>query len=141
MSDQGDLLSWVPPPGAHARFDGADYSPAEDDARLTGQLARIKSLMSDGAWRTLAEIESVTGDPAASISAQLRHLRKPRFGLHIVERRTRGERAHGLYEYRVLPPGSDPLPRKRSAASQVIAELRAENARLRELLKQNGVAP
>ncbi|KKL56177.1 hypothetical protein LCGC14_2247980, partial [marine sediment metagenome] len=36
---------------------------------------------------TLCEIEDLTGDPPASISAQLRHLRKERFGAHTVERR------------------------------------------------------
>lgn len=83
------------------RFDGADYVPERDDPRLTSQLGRIKSLMLDGEWRTLATIESITGDPPASISAQLRHLRKPRFGAYNVERRHLGG---GLYEYRVLEP-------------------------------------
>lgn len=83
------------------RFDGADYSPEHDDTRLTGQLLRVKSCMADGAWRTLAEIETVTGDPQASISAQLRHLRKARFGSYKVDKRPRGERCHGLFEYRL----------------------------------------
>jgi len=84
-------------------FDGPAYDPSRDHARLTSQMQRIKTLMADQAWRTLAEIESVTGDPPASISAQLRHLRKKRFGSYVVERRQRGTTA-GLYEYRVLPP-------------------------------------
>ena len=83
------------------RFDGTVYDPAQDDARLTRQLGRVWSCMASGHWRTLAEIEAATGDPAASISAQLRHLRKPRFGGYTVERRARGDRAHGLFEYRV----------------------------------------
>lgn len=58
------------------RFDGSDYRPALDDARLAGQILRIFELMKDGAWRTLGEIAAATGDPQASISAQLRHLRK-----------------------------------------------------------------
>lgn len=56
--------------------------------------------MADGQWRTLAEISAVTGDPPASVSAQLRHLRKPRFGAHLVSKRHLGQ---GLYVYRVLP--------------------------------------
>jgi hypothetical protein len=55
-------------------------------------------------WRTLEEIRALTGEPAASISAQLRHLRKPRFGSYRVEKRNRGSESHGLFEYRVLPP-------------------------------------
>ncbi len=83
------------------RFAGDTYDPKHDDARLSGQLARVFELMRDGIWRTLGEIEAATGDPQASISAQLRHLRKKRFGGHDVEKRQRGERERGLYEYRV----------------------------------------
>jgi hypothetical protein len=83
------------------RFNGPNYSKEHDQARLTGQLQRVYGLMKDGRWRTLDEIESTTGDPASSISAQLRHLRKARFGGHLVEKRIRGDRSRGLWEYRV----------------------------------------
>jgi hypothetical protein len=53
----------------------------------------------DGRWYTLKDIAVRTGDPEPSISAQLRHLRKPRFGGYIVEREYI---ANGLYQYRVL---------------------------------------
>lgn len=86
------------------RFNGSDYDPEEDDERLSQQHIRIRSLMLDGAWRTLAEIAQATGDPPASVSAQLRHLRKKRFGAFTVDKRARGERKSGLFEYRVLPP-------------------------------------
>ncbi len=78
------------------RFDGADYVPARDDARLTGQLLRIWNVMKDGHHWKLSEIATLTGDPEASISAQLRHLRKPRFGAHTIRLRFLG---NGLYEY------------------------------------------
>lgn len=91
------------PPG----FNGPYYDPKEDDERLTRQHDRIKRVMIDGAWRTLAEIEKLTGDPPASISAQLRHLRKKRFGSWNVEVRTKGSREDGLYEYRLLPPAGE----------------------------------
>lgn len=84
-------------------FDGPAYSPEHDQARLTGQILRVFEAMKDARWRTLDEIVSLTGDPHASVSAQLRHLRKPRFGAHTVERRHRGDKARGLYEYRVVP--------------------------------------
>lgn len=80
------------------RFDGADYVPPRDDPRLTSQHQRLRALMQDGEWRTLNEIARQTGDPEASMSAQLRHLRKKRFGGHQVERRHEGG---GLYKYRV----------------------------------------
>lgn len=89
---------------ARARFDGPEYVERFDHARLTGQLLRIYALMRDGHWRTLNEIAQATGDPQASASAQLRHLRKPRFGEHVVEKRPRGDRSSGLWEYRLAPP-------------------------------------
>lgn len=81
-----------------ARFNGSDYVHERDAARLTGQLERVKELMKDGQWRSLPAIAKATGDPEASISAQLRHLRKDRFGGHFVDKRYQG---HGLYEYRL----------------------------------------
>lgn len=84
------------------RFNGDAYDPEKDLVRLTGQILRIFESMKDGRWRTLSEIEAATGDPQASISAQLRHLRKDRFGSHTVDRRHRGEREHGLFEYRLV---------------------------------------
>lgn len=80
------------------RFNGSDYVPARDDVRLTNQLQRVVNCMRDGAWRTLKDIEASTGDPAASISAQLRHLRKERFGSHVVNKNHLG---HGLWEYQL----------------------------------------
>lgn len=85
----------------HARFNGSDYVPKFDDERLTGQIRRVYETMRDGKWRTLSEIESITGDPQASISAQLRHLRKKRFGAFEIDKRNRGERSHCIFEYRL----------------------------------------
>ena len=84
------------------RFNGSDYVPEFDDSRLTGQIRRVYELMIDGKFRTLGEIEYITRDPQASISAQLRHLRKERFGSHIVNKRPRGDRENGLFEYQLL---------------------------------------
>lgn len=82
-------------------FDGSDYKPELDQKRLTGQLQKLFSLMKDGTFRTLSEIERFTGIPQASASAQLRNLRKPRFGAFTVTKRRRGEGSAGLYEYQV----------------------------------------
>lgn len=86
---------------AEPHFNGPEYQPELDFVRLTGQIERIRNIMMDGKWRTLSDIECLTGDPAASISAQLRHLRKPRFGGYVVDKRRRGNRRAGLFEYRV----------------------------------------
>lgn len=82
------------------RFDGSDYDPMRDDLRLTGQLLRIWHVVCDGAWYTLNQIAERTGDPPASISAQLRHLRKKRFGEHTLEKEYI---QNGLFRYRVIP--------------------------------------
>jgi hypothetical protein len=84
------------------RFDGPDYIPQLDQKRLSKQHEVIRDLMGDGKWRTLSEIEQITGYPSPSVSAQLRHLRKPRFGSFIVEKRRKGKETTGLYEYRLL---------------------------------------
>ena len=81
------------------RFDGADYTPERDNQRLGKQLDRVVWAMQDEMWHTLAAVARMTGDPEASVSAQLRHLRKPRFGGHTVERRYV---ANGLYEYKLI---------------------------------------
>lgn len=81
------------------KFDGSDYVAPRDDKRLTAQMQRIFNLMSDGQYRTLGQIASTTGDPEASISAQLRHFRKARFGSHTLNKKYLG---NGLYSYQLL---------------------------------------
>jgi hypothetical protein len=97
-------MSDLPDVTLGGKFNGPVYDAAHDHARLTGQLKRVYDCMADQAWRTLDEIHKVTGDPAASISAQLRHLRKARFGGFVVDKRPRGDRDRGLWEYRLAPP-------------------------------------
>jgi hypothetical protein len=58
--------------------------------------------MKDGKWRSLQEIEIETNDGQASISAQLRHLRKDKFGSHTVSKQRRGAEKSGLFEYQLI---------------------------------------
>lgn len=84
-------------------FDGSDYDEKLDKNRLTGQILRIYDTIKDQKWRTLAEIEGSTGDPQASVSAQLRNLRKSRFGGHVIEkRRVSSINGTGTWQYRLL---------------------------------------
>jgi hypothetical protein len=86
-----------------------------DDDDLT-QLGMIRDLMLEaaarGAWLTLPEIARSTAYGEASISAQLRHLRKVRHGRYRVEKRQRrlNESEPGtatwLWEYQVSPPNA-----------------------------------
>jgi len=59
-------------------------------------------------WLTLEELTKLTHYPPASISAQLRHLRKPQFGAFVVEKRPRkmardlrGEDFGAIWEYQL----------------------------------------
>ncbi len=94
-------------PHQRRRYDGPEYLPGADNVRLDSQIGRIWRAMRAGAWLTLDEIHQITGDPHASISAQLRHLRKPRFGAYIIDKRARGDRSHGLFEYRLALPSAE----------------------------------
>lgn len=85
---------------AATRIHGSDYVPALDRARLVGQLAEIHALIEDRQWRTLGEIRAATGYGEASISAQLRNLRKAPHSMTI-EKRRRGEAKNGCWEYRL----------------------------------------
>jgi hypothetical protein len=80
-------------------FNGSDYDDDRDRERLAGQIQRVFNFMADGEWHSLAEVSSATGDPPASVSAQLRHLRKERFGSYTVEKDYQGD---GLYFYRLV---------------------------------------
>ena len=82
-------------------FDGADYIPALDKSRLTAQIRRVFDAAVGEDWHTLGDLERITGDPQASISAQLRSLRKARFGGWTVNRRR--IRETGTWEYQVVP--------------------------------------
>ncbi len=59
-------------------------------------------------WLTLDELAKLTHYPPASISAQLRHLRKPQYGAFVVEKRPRkqapalrGEDFGTVWEYQL----------------------------------------
>ena len=83
-------------------FDGSNYIRDLDKVRLAGQMKSIFYLMRDCEWRTLNEIAWITGFGEASISAQLRNLRKAKFGGHIVIKRRRGYKEKGLWEYSLM---------------------------------------
>jgi len=93
-----DLNLFTQPP----LIQGLDYDPELDEKRLTGQMLKVFSYMRNGSWRTLFEIADAIQEPEASISAQLRHLKKDRNGSHTIEKRRRGEPKRGLWEYKLI---------------------------------------
>lgn len=86
---------------------GPTFDRHLDKERLNAQQLRVLTVMLDGNWRTLGEIQAAirarsgSKDPEASISARLRDLRKVRL---IVNRRRRGDPRAGLFEYQVQVP-------------------------------------
>jgi len=90
-----------------APFNGPVYVPEFDHDRLKGQIRRIYSYMCRNVgWHqfaTLDEISKATDAPPASVSAQLRHLKKAKFGSHTLHKRPRGDRKSGLWEYAIHP--------------------------------------
>ena len=91
----------------HKTTFGDSYKSKIDGQRIKQQHESIKKLMLDGVWRTLYEVENLTSFPQASISAQLRHLRKQKFGAYIVQKRRRKNK--GLWEYKVMVEGFEQL--------------------------------
>ena len=77
---------------------GPAYVPERDERRLNAQLGAIWDYIRDQHWFTLAEVEGELGYPQASSSAQIRHLRKPKFGGHRIIKRYIDS---GLWEYQL----------------------------------------
>jgi hypothetical protein len=65
------------------------------------QMWDASQIVSDAGWMTLREIADLTNYGEASVSAQLRHLRKPHFGGHVIVKRRRGPAMNGAWEYRI----------------------------------------
>ena len=76
-----------------------------------------------GAWLTLAELRAMTRYPETSISAQLRHLKKPQFGNYELEKQPRpsaGLAGHGVeWEYRLTLRRR--VMRKRTRVARAVA--------------------
>lgn len=85
---------------------GPAFEKKIDGVRIGKQMARIKHFMLGSGWRTLAQIAQATGYPESSISAQLRHLRKKRFGSYQVEKERR-ENNRGTWQYIIREPIKD----------------------------------
>jgi hypothetical protein len=111
----------------------------EDEARPV-QLRRQREVIRDvmlsagqcATWLTLDELAKLTHYPPASISAQLRHLRKPQFGAFAVVKRCRAVdkamRADGfgaVWEYSVRQERRAPVrkagDRRRKARMALVA--------------------
>ncbi len=103
-----------------ATFADAGYDPKLDGARLSLQIARIRTWAIQRQWFTLREasedlerVYAPTLFPESSISAQLRNLEKPAAGplrCKKEKRRRDGVRGPGagIFEYRIRPAPQGP---------------------------------
>jgi hypothetical protein len=92
---------------------GPSYRSDLDGRRLHSKQEKLRDLMLgiNGRFLTLSEIqtrlEARFGErfPTPSVSAYLRHLKKPQFGSFRLEKRRRsGAAIDGVWEYRLLQP-------------------------------------
>ncbi len=81
---------------------GPAYDEAKDGKRIAKQHEAIRDFMLlYNSWWTLSELSGRLHYPEASISAQLRHLRKERFGSYTVDKK---RRTTGTWEYKIQKP-------------------------------------
>lgn len=109
-------------PGIASGPFGPAYDKQIDGPRLNLQHEKIRDwMLAQNGWKTLAEIHQALDYPEASVSAQMRHLRKPQYGSYWVQKRRRNS-GKGTWEYRVLPP-------ERPGTLPLFEELRARMRR------------
>jgi hypothetical protein len=88
------------------RFDSGVSLTAADHQRLGTQLDRLLSVVRDGSWWTVEQLQDeIFGrfqirDPQASLSAQLRNARKEKHGGYTIERR----RVGNFWQFRCVLP-------------------------------------
>ena len=89
-----DMVNFV------GRFDGWHFDAKKDQERLTKQMRGIYKVLKEAkVWLTVSEIEEETGYAQPSISAQLRNMRKEKFGsLDVRGRYREGTR---IFEYKL----------------------------------------
>lgn len=94
-------------PALQPSFDSGVALTQADQVRLTGQIARVLDVISDGEWWSVygiafaIERDHGIKDPENSIQAQVRNLRKPKHGGYDVRRK----RVGNLSVYRLFVEG------------------------------------
>lgn len=89
--------------GPRFSYDDQGYDPALDRCPMTGQIRRLWAFMRDGQWRTLHRIALAIGYLESSVSANLRNLRKQKYGGFTVNKRI-GKNGFGWWwEYQMEP--------------------------------------
>lgn len=115
------------------KFDGAFYEKRKDFARLDRQIDRVFAAVQNGKWTTVERIERLTNDPANSIQAQLRNLRKPENGGYTILSKRVGAIAH----YKLMLENGEPVTNTKEVLSATDAALmKLSKAELVEKIKR-----
>jgi len=100
-------------------FSGAGVETVEDKIRLGKQIDRVLAYINGGEWMSLQQIAIGINAPHASVSAQLRNLRKAEHGSYIIERKNEGD---GYFLYRLAGVDLELKPAKASNTRLLKAE-------------------
>ena len=69
-------------------YDRINQTDAQRAMKLTGDLLKVFHVMLDHKPHTVRDLASILHLPETSVSAHLRHLRKPKFGAFNVQRKS-----------------------------------------------------
>lgn len=69
-------------------YDFVNPKDAERTQKLTGDLRRVYAIMQDGKTHLVSDIAKILNLPECSVSAQIRHLRKQKYGGYNVVRKS-----------------------------------------------------
>lgn len=113
-----------------ATFDGAHYNVELDHERLTKQLNNVEAFMKDYKWHSVQEVAGSLHIPENSASAQIRNLRKLKYGAFLVDAvRIQPE---GLFMYRMRKPNEQRMSDGKAWAKWLRAEARKEFLEIHE---------
>ena len=90
---------------------GTAFNEEDDGKRIRTQMQVIRDYMlaNSKKYLTLKAIEIETGYPQSSISAQLRHLKKQRFGGYELRKERMSINNKGTYVYNLKQPAKEQL--------------------------------
>ena len=83
------------------KFQGSDYAEEFDYGRLSGALRRVYDAMKCGQWQTTFETaERASVKNHETVTRMRRHIKN--MDGHSIEKRRRGNKEDGLFEYRII---------------------------------------
>jgi len=113
-------------------FSGAGVETVDDNIRLGKQIDKVLSFIKNGEWFSLSQISEAINAPHASVSAQLRNLRKREHGSYIIERKNEGS---GYHLYRLSGVDTEQTSPRIKPSQRIISALQARVKQLETAIK------